>query len=335
MSELINGLRTYRPDLNSYTFHSDQLAEQVAAWVAGVQDGSVSRALLITGASGLGKTTLGIAACVKLGAGSKDIEEINCASYRKLEDVRDLLDRLYYSPTEGDYRAIILDECHQMVDNAQQAMLTPLEKLPRTTIIVACSSDPEKLNPAFRRRFFELRLGEYSEDAILEILANLPMDLKPATMATIVKLAGGNPGRAIALAESNPNSADKEKQNLLVQELLIIENFVAALFDGDRRKILLYAKMLREENRKVFFDKVLQYIEAAWQVASDLTPALPPKELDFIKKQVSGLNWQTLGEDKDIVSKRQKYLGKLHGDLVKLSEKPSVHLKSWAMTGNL
>jgi DNA polymerase III delta prime subunit len=334
MSELVNGLRTYRPDLDSYVFHSPQLAEQVNSWVKGVKDGSVSRALLLTGASGLGKTTLGIAACVKLGAVSQDIQEINCGTYRTLENARGLLDMLEYSPSHSDYRVLVLDECHQMVENAQQAFLTPLEKLPKSTIVVACTSQPQDLNPAFRRRFYELRLTEYDDDSILEILANLPIKLKPAMMATIVQMAGGNPGRAIALAESNPNTEDKEKQNALIKELLVIENFVASLFEADRKKILLHAKMLREENRKVFFEKVLQYLEGAWLVAGNLTPALPPKELAFIRDRVKGLQWPGLTPDQQ-AQKQQQYLGKVYNDMVKLSALSSYQLRAWAMTGLL
>ena len=328
MSDLANGLRTYRPDLDHYVFCSDAFAEQVQAWIRGVPEGKTSRNLLIVGDSGGGKTTLGLAAGGKLGAHPSDIREVNCASLRTLEDARAMLDPLNYSPSHGAFRVLILDEVHQMVANAQRAFLTPLENLPPTTIVVACSSQPELLLPEFKRRFFELRISEYSEDALIEILSSLPEKLKPSLIAAIVSAAGGNPGRALALAE---NSSQVEGvENPLMQDLLLVENFYQALIEGNYVKIALYAQQVKEDNRKLFFEKILRFLEASWMVSTGLAPALPPKDLVRVEGNVARLVWTGLRPEENQI-KRKQFFGGLYGDFVGLSEKPLAHLKAWAM----
>ena len=330
MGGLINGLRTYRPDFDHYTFCSEAFKTQIQAWIKGVPERQVSRNLMLTGASGLGKTTLALAACRKLGAHPSAIDEINCASMRTLEDARGLLTPLNFAPSRGEYRVLVLDECHQMVQNAQQAFLTPLENLPLSTIVVACTSNPDLLLPAFKRRFFELRITDYDEDAIIEILSLLPVDLKPVTIAMIVEVANGNPGRAIALAESNPNAEDQE--NALILEFQLVENLFQAIVEGNTLKIVLYCQQVKEETRKLFFEKILRYWEAAWMITVGLNPALPPKDQARIEANVKRMTWawKDITQD-EIIRKRQEFFSKLYSEFVLLSEKSLLHLKAWAM----
>jgi DNA polymerase III delta prime subunit len=327
VSVLANGLRTYRPKLDQYVFCSADVKERVLSWVRGVPEGQVSRNLMITGGSGLGKTTLGIAVCQSLGAHPNDIQEINCASMRTLEDARNLVDTLNFSPVRGKYRVLILDECHQMVSNAQQAFLTPLEQLPASTIVVACTSNPEQLLPTFKRRFYEIKLSDYDEDAMIEILSGLPAELKPVTIATIVEVASGNPGRAIALAESNAYATEGQESPLL-QEILVVENFFQALVENNTKKLFLYSQAVKDENRKLFFDKMLRYLEASWMVSAGLNPALSSKELLLIQTQVERLVWQGAV---DLSAKRMGFFSTLYAEFLSLSEKPTAHLKAWAM----
>jgi DNA polymerase III delta prime subunit len=336
MTELANGLRTYRPVFDSYVFSSPEIQAQVNTWIAGVKDGSVSRALLITGDSGLGKTTLGLAACMQLGANASDIQEENCASARTLEDARALIRTLDISPAKGDYRVLLLDECHKMVANAWDAFLTPIENMSRTTLLVGCTSKPNLLSPEFKRRFYEIKLGEYSEDSLIEILSNLPQKLKPATMVTIATLANGNPGRAIKLAESNVVGGDVDQGKALAEELVVIENFVAALFENNVQKLFLYSRMVKEDTRTAFFERVLQFLEAGWLTCYDLTSTMSVKDVAFIKAQVGRLNYQSKAIEPEaqvaeIKKLRARYIGRLHKEFAALTDKPLLFLRSWAM----
>jgi DNA polymerase III gamma/tau subunit len=326
--ELQNGLRTYRPDLEHFVFNSEALKGQILSWLDGVMSKKASRALLLTGPTGLGKTTLALAACQKLGASERDIKEINCADLRTLEDARDLLYHLNFKPMEGEYRVLILDECHQMVPNAQTAFLTPIEKLSEQVLIIGCTSNPEKLTPAFRGRFYEIKLQEYTPEEIADILMQLPLTppIKPAVAASIATHCGGNPRRAISMVEQNSLGQPKNQEELiqsLKQDEETILAFFKGMFVGEPKSLLLLSKLLKEESsRKLFFDKILMYLESFWMLLNNLQPAIAPKETETMK----GIA-QQYADKNDLL----KHVGFLHGEFVALSEKPWLSLKTWIM----
>jgi DNA polymerase III gamma/tau subunit len=328
MGELQNGLRTFRPDLDHYVFSSDAIKDQILAWIDGVVSKKASRALLITGPTGLGKTTLALAACQKLNASERDIKEINCADLRTLDDAREQIYHLDFKPMEGNYRVLILDECHQMVPNAQTAFLTPIEKLSEQVLIIGCTSNPEKLTPAFRNRFYEIKIQDYTPDAIVDILLQLPIEpkIKPPVAVSIATHCGGNPRKAIAMVEQNILGQQGSTEALvqsLKQDEANIQAFFQSIFDWDAKKLLLISKMIKEDSsRKLFFDKILMYFESFWMVIHGLQPAIMPRELDMMKIIMG--NYQ----DK---MKLLKLVGDSYEDFLVLSEKPWPYLKAWIM----
>ena len=258
-----NGLRTHRPDLENFIFGSEANADAAKAWMAGVPDGTTTRAMLLTGAPGLGKTTLAKAMAAHLGTHERDLLEINCANLRTLEAAREIVEGVYFSPTRGKFRGLLLDEVHQMVDNAQQVFLTPLEKLPARMIVMAASSDPDKLNKAFRSRFFEIPIKPYDEEKIVDILSQLPVKLKPSTMVQIARVAEGNPRAAIALAEKMPPNAEpKDVPRTDVQ--VTVTAFLKAMFNWDHESLYQIACLVKNEDREKFVRNVSKCIEILW-----------------------------------------------------------------------
>jgi len=313
----LNGLRTYRPKLDRYTFSNPDIKARVEKWLEGVRNKTASRALLIVGPYGLGKTTLGRALCSELKVHDSDIQEVNCGSTRTLEDARELLDRIRFSPSRGEYRTLILDEVHQMVTNAQQAFLTPIEQLPDQTLLIACTSAPESLNQAFRSRFFEIRLQPYSEEQLTEILENLPTPPKPKQIATIVQLASGNPRLAIGLAEGGVGPGDKALQEMVKT----IDLFVPLLLERDKPTLLLMVSQLGYQDRQPFFAKVLTLLEGLWYTQMGKTNFAFMQD----QKTITGLiakHGETLSAD---------LIGRYYKDLVELQYKSPEALKAWVM----
>lgn len=329
MADLVNGLRTYRPNLDHYVFCSELVQNQVNAWIEGALSKKSTRALLLTGSPGLGKTTLALAACQKLNANPRDINQVNCANYRKIDETRELLLQLAFMPMHGDYRALILDEVHQLTKDSQQAFMTPLEEdLPKQTLVIACTSKPEELETAFRRRFYEIKLQPYTPEEIADILMQLPVTppVKPPVAASIATHCGGNPAKAIAMVEQN-FTGTPEAQEALIQSLKQDEEailaFYQALFTGSSKQRLLLTKTIKEENRKLFFDKIILYLECSWMILKGLNPAISTRELQVINETIKAVR-----EDSHSMNR----MAALHSQFLELSEKPSwTHLKSWIM----
>ena len=319
MFSLLNGWRSYRPDLAHYIYPNETFRKQVDSWVAGVKTGNATRALLLTGGSGLGKTTLAQALAGELGVAARDLMQINGGANRTVADAESLLELFYQMPLSSPYRIFILDEVHKLTETAQEIFLTPLEELPKTTIVIGCTSQPTDLKPAFRNRFYELKFDLYSEEMILDILSGLPgTPHSPGILARIARVAGGVPRTAIALVEKNPDTP--EMQDILSQEILTVERFMEALFSGDTQTLFVLSGLVKEENKRAFFDKLLRYLECIWALDRGLQVALSSGEREFIKK---------------LLIRGPSFIAWLYNEMLEQSQKSVGFLKGWIMSGAL
>lgn len=125
---------------------------------AKLDSGAVPRAFLIKGQYGCGKTTLAhiIARYIQgpLFEGQPEIQEVNAANYRKIENMRSLAASTGSYPMQGTYSVIILDECHKLTGDSQDILLKELEVPSSPTVWILATTDPEKINSGVRDRCF-------------------------------------------------------------------------------------------------------------------------------------------------------------------------------------
>src|ERR1700750_616821 len=92
-------------------------------------------------------------ACVAIANGtSLDVIEMDAASQRGIDDIRDIRDRVVLQPVEGQYKVYILDEAHQLTDAAWNALLKLIEEPPPHLVFVFCTTDLSKVLPTVRSR---------------------------------------------------------------------------------------------------------------------------------------------------------------------------------------
>src|SRR3954451_19744656 len=205
--------RKYRPQ----TFEQVVGQEAVVRTLTNaIEQGKVRQAYLFAGPRGTGKTSFArilaksvncehgptptpdgtCHACVAIASGtSLDVIEMDAASQRGIDDIRDIRDRVVLQPVEGQYKVYILDEAHQLTDAAWNALLKLIEEPPPHLLFVFCTTELQKVLPTVRSRcqtfvFQRPRLADLVK--VLRWIADGEgIDAPDAALALIARAARG------------------------------------------------------------------------------------------------------------------------------------------------
>jgi DNA polymerase III subunit gamma/tau len=179
--------------------------------------GRISHAYLFTGPRGTGKTTTArllakavncldpdpaqrpcdkCTTCVAITEGRLlDLVELDAASNRGIDEIRDLRDKIHFSPGEGKYKVYIIDEVHMLTEPAFNALLKTLEEPPPHAIFVLATTDPQKVPATIVSRcqrfdFRRLTLAEITQ-RLQEIVADEGLTAEPDALTLIARQATG------------------------------------------------------------------------------------------------------------------------------------------------
>src|SRR5580692_3186793 len=151
-----------------------------------IETGRVAHAYIFSGARGVGKTTTArilakalncvhgptpepcndCDSCREIATGnSLDVLEIDAASNRGIDQVRELRDMVRYAPAGGRYKVILLDEAHMLTSEASNALLKTLEEPPDKVVFIMATTQPEDLVDTIRSRsqHFHFRALTFAE----------------------------------------------------------------------------------------------------------------------------------------------------------------------------
>jgi DNA polymerase-3 subunit gamma/tau len=134
--------RKYRPR----TFKEVLGQEHIISVLEGsLKEGNISHAYLFAGSRGTGKTTVARILARELGTSEKDLYEIDAASNRGIDDIRELREGVNVLPFDSKYKVYIIDECQMLTKEAFNALLKTLEEPPKHALFILATTEFEKL----------------------------------------------------------------------------------------------------------------------------------------------------------------------------------------------
>lgn len=134
--------RKYRPESFGEVIGQDHIVKVISG---SLRAGKVAHAYLLCGPRGTGKTTIARIIAKELGTSVNDIYEMDAASNRGIDDVRDINENVRTLPFDSKYKIYILDEVHMFTKEAWNALLKTIEEPPEHVIFILATTEFEKI----------------------------------------------------------------------------------------------------------------------------------------------------------------------------------------------
>jgi DNA polymerase III delta prime subunit len=246
----------YRPStVDGYVFRDDHQRKQVETWI---KDVSIPH-LLLSGAAGIGKTTLAKILISELGIEDYDVLEINASRTNSVDDVRDKITNFVSMIPFGPFKVVLLDEADYLSPNAQAALRGVMEEYHATSRFILTCNYPNRIIPALHSRCqgFHVERTDLTEftarAATILVEENVEFDLE--TLDDYVKATYPDLRKCINLVQQNVHDnvlakPDRGDAGEADWKFDMIELFKAGKIHDARK--LLCGKLRAEEMEEVY-----------------------------------------------------------------------------------
>jgi DNA polymerase III subunit gamma/tau len=246
-----------------------------------VEQGKVHHAYLFVGSRGTGKTSMAkilarslncerggptitpcgeCESCLTIAAGTSiDVIEMDAASNRSVDDVRDLRERVAYAPAGGHWKVYILDEAHMLTKEAWNAFLKTLEEPPPNTVFVLATTESHKVMATIADRCQRFDFQRPSLEQISEVVQRVAtmeeIQVDEGAVATIARSASGSFRDALGTLDQlvafggNQVGLDDVLQLLGAADAELLFGAVDAVIAEDPKAVLLGVEEMARSGR--------------------------------------------------------------------------------------
>lgn len=328
--------RKYRPQLFADVAGQDHVKTTL---LNAIEKDKVAHAYLFCGPRGCGKTTVArllakavnceeksspepcnkCSSCLDiLHNKSMDIIEIDAASHRGIDEVRELREGVRFGPTKGRYKVFILDEAHQLTSGAANALLKVLEEAPEHAIFILATTESQKMISTIISRCQRFDFHKISVPEMIDRLNKISKKEKVKIKEDVLKMIASVSEGALRDAEGllsqvisftskeGEITKDDAKSILGIMERGIIANFAELIIRKDAVEALsIIEKSLFEGiTPEIFYDSVSQHlrdmmlvkiliksksIDSPNSITETLLTRITKEDFDYIKKQVESI----------------------------------------------
>lgn len=340
--------RKYRPQIFADVVGQEHIREPLLAALKG---GKLSHAFLFTGPRGTGKTSVArilakavncknselriqnaelgkekrvgepcnsCDSCLAITNGSHlDIMEIDAASNRGIDEIRDLRERIKLSPVAGRYKVYIIDEAHMLTAEAFNALLKTLEEPPSHAIFILATTEPQKIPAtiASRSTRFDFKVPSVPriKEKLLSINQKEGWKLPAESLEEIARAGGGAFRDAEVLLEkiaSFDDTADLEKTRQLLgkKDTTATGEFLSFLQKGETKDALVWIDTYVKEGGsvRVLAESILDTMRKLLLIKARAISVIEPitqEELAQLKKLEQEVSKERLLELNDLFNK--------------------------------
>lgn len=239
--------------------------------MAALKSDRVNHAYLFSGPRGCGKTTSArilarclncaegptdtpcgeCASCIELsrdGSGSLDVIEIDAASHNKVEDARELRERIAFAPSRDRYKIFILDEAHMVTKDGFNALLKVVEEPPAHVKFIFATTEPEKVISTIRSRthHYPFRLVPPAQmlEYLAEMCASENVKVDEGVLSLVVRSGGGSVRDSLSLldqliagSENNHVTYERAVGLLGYTDSALLDSVIDAFAIGDAAEV--------------------------------------------------------------------------------------------------
>ena len=219
--------------------------------------GRVNHAYLFSGPRGTGKTTIARLLAKSVGCSNLDLLEIDAASNRGIDEIRQLRDGIKFAPTAGKYKVFIIDEAHQLTKEAFNALLKTLEEPPPHAIFILATTEAHKVPATIVSRVQQFTFKKLAITDIVKKLQKIVEAEKIKINDDALRLVASYADGSYRDAESMLEQLRIWNENMITKE--DIEELLGAI---DFEKVRVLSDHLQDSNAKGAIDYIGKLIEA-------------------------------------------------------------------------
>jgi len=306
--------RKYRPQKWEEVFGQDHITNILES---SIKTNKVSHAYLFVGSRGTGKTTVARIFAKEIGVSANDLYEIDAASNRGIEDIKELREGVRVLTFDSKYKIYIIDEVHMLSKDAWGALLKTLEEPPKHVIFILATTELHKVPETIISRCQVFTFKKASEamlkNIVLHIAKEEGYELDKDGAELLAVLADGSYRDGLGELQKVLNFSEKNDKNKKAKKITredvekitgapkteLVNDFIKAIALKDLEKGITTVEMATELNLdiKLYLKLIIQKFRMAIilryapkleeMMALDLSDA----DIDFLKKLVK--------EDKD------------------------------------